>query len=72
MRAIPSAGPSAAARGCFVLGSELVSVGPGYFADLVVDGDRTRAAGIIVAINDVKWAMNGGAVVADKAKGSAF
>lgn len=46
---------------------ELGAVAPGYFADLVaVEGDPL--ADINVAINNVRWVMKAGAVVADKAK----
>jgi imidazolonepropionase-like amidohydrolase len=46
---------------------ELGAVAPGYFADLVaVEGDPL--ADINVAINNVRWVMKGGAVVADKTK----
>jgi imidazolonepropionase-like amidohydrolase len=46
---------------------ELGAVAPGYFADLVaVEGDPL--ADINVVLNDVKWVMKGGAVVADKTK----
>jgi imidazolonepropionase-like amidohydrolase len=53
-----------------LLGKEkdLGAVAPGYFADLVaVDGDPL--ADINVAINNVRWVMKAGAVVADKTKG---
>jgi imidazolonepropionase-like amidohydrolase len=44
---------------------ELGAVAPGYFADLVaVEGDPL--ADINVAINNVRWVMKAGAVVADK------
>jgi imidazolonepropionase-like amidohydrolase len=47
---------------------ELGAVAPGYFADLVaVEGDPL--ADVNVAINNVRWVMKGGAVVADKTKG---
>jgi imidazolonepropionase-like amidohydrolase len=47
---------------------ELGAVAPGYFADLVaVEGDPL--ADIRVAINNVRWVMKAGAVVADKTKG---
>ena len=43
------------------------AVVPGYFADLVaVEGDPL--ADINAAINNVRWVMKGGAVVADKTK----
>jgi len=46
---------------------ELGAVAPGYFADLVaVEGDPL--ADINVAINNVRWVMKAGAVVADKTK----
>jgi len=46
---------------------ELGAVASGYFADLVaVEGDPL--ANINVAINNVRWVMKGGAVVADKTK----
>jgi imidazolonepropionase-like amidohydrolase len=46
---------------------ELGAVAPGYFADLVaVEGDPL--ADINVAINNVRWVMKSGAVVADKTK----
>jgi imidazolonepropionase-like amidohydrolase len=46
---------------------ELGAVVPGYFADLVaVEGDPL--ADINVAINNVRWVMKAGAVVADKTK----
>src|SRR5437763_7172770 len=46
---------------------ELGAVAPGYFADLVaVEGDPL--ADIDVAINNVRWVMKGGTVVADKTK----
>ena len=46
---------------------ELGAVAPGYFADLVaVQGDPL--ADINVAINNVRWVMKAGAVVADKTK----
>jgi imidazolonepropionase-like amidohydrolase len=46
---------------------ELGAVAPGYLADLVaVEGDPL--ADINVAINNVRWVMKGGAVVADKTK----
>jgi imidazolonepropionase-like amidohydrolase len=46
---------------------ELGAVASGYFADLVaVEGDPL--ADINVAINNVRWVMKGGAVVADKTK----
>jgi len=46
---------------------ELGAVAPGYFADLVaVEGDPL--ADIDVAINNVRWVMKAGAVVADKTK----
>ncbi len=46
---------------------ELGAVAPGYFADLVaVEGDPL--ADINVAINNMRWVMKGGAVVADKTK----
>jgi imidazolonepropionase-like amidohydrolase len=46
---------------------ELGAVAPGYFADLVaVEGDPL--ADINVTINNVRWVMKGGAVVADKTK----
>ncbi len=45
--------------------SELGSVAPGYFADLVaVEGDPT--ADISVAISKVKWVMKAGQMVAEK------
>jgi len=47
--------------------NELGAVAPGYFADLVaVGGDPL--SDINVAINNVRWVMKGGAVVADKTK----
>jgi len=52
-----------------LLGKEkdLGAVAPGYYADLVaVDGDPL--SDINVAINNVRWVMKGGAVVADKTK----
>jgi imidazolonepropionase-like amidohydrolase len=46
---------------------ELGAVAPGYFADLVaVEGDPTTD--INAVLNNVKWVMKGGAVVADKTK----
>jgi imidazolonepropionase-like amidohydrolase len=46
---------------------ELGAVAPGYFADLVaVEGDPL--ADINVAINNVRWVMKAGTVVADKTK----
>ena len=46
---------------------ELGAVAPGYFADLLaVEGDPL--SDINVAINNVRWVMKGGAVVADKTK----
>ncbi len=46
---------------------ELGAVAPGYFADLVaVEGDPL--ADINVAINNVRWVMKAGAVVADKTR----
>jgi imidazolonepropionase-like amidohydrolase len=46
---------------------ELGAVAPGYFADLVaVEGDPLTD--INVAINNVRWVMKAGAVVADKTK----
>jgi imidazolonepropionase-like amidohydrolase len=46
---------------------ELGAVAPGYFADLVaVEG--APLSDINVAINNVRWVMKGGAVVADKTK----
>ncbi|HKW35054.1 MAG TPA: amidohydrolase family protein [Candidatus Acidoferrum sp.] len=46
---------------------ELGAIAPGYFADLVaVEGDPL--ADIYVAINNVRWVMKSGAVVADKTK----
>jgi len=46
---------------------ELGAVASGYFADLVaVEGDPL--ANVNVAINNVRWVMKGGAVVADKTK----
>jgi len=46
---------------------ELGAVAPGYFGDLVaVEGDPL--ADINVAINNVRWVMKAGAVVADKTK----
>jgi imidazolonepropionase-like amidohydrolase len=46
---------------------ELGAVAPGYFADLVaVEGDPL--ADVNVAINNVRWVMKSGAVVADKTK----
>jgi imidazolonepropionase-like amidohydrolase len=46
---------------------ELGAVAPGYFADLVaVEG--YPLSDINVAINNVRWVMKGGAVVADKTK----
>ncbi|HYL86317.1 MAG TPA: amidohydrolase family protein [Candidatus Angelobacter sp.] len=46
---------------------ELGAVAPGYFADLIaVEGDPL--ADINVAINNVRWVMKAGAVVADKTK----
>jgi imidazolonepropionase-like amidohydrolase len=46
---------------------ELGAVAPGYFADLVaVEGDPL--ADINVAINNVRWVMKGGAVVATRPK----
>jgi imidazolonepropionase-like amidohydrolase len=46
---------------------ELGAIAPGYFADLVaVEGDPL--ADINVAINNVRWVMKAGAVVADKTK----
>src|SRR5947208_8453391 len=46
---------------------ELGAVAPGYFADWVaVEGDPL--ADIDVAINNVRWVMKGGTVVADKTK----
>jgi len=47
--------------------NEVGAVAPGYFADLVaVEGDPL--ADINVAINNVRWVMKAGAVVADKTK----
>jgi imidazolonepropionase-like amidohydrolase len=47
---------------------ELGAVAPGYFADLVaVEGDPL--ADINVVLNNVRWVMKDGAVVADKTKG---
>ena len=46
---------------------ELGAVAPGYFADLIaVEGDPL--ADVNVAINNIRWVMKGGAVVADKTK----
>jgi imidazolonepropionase-like amidohydrolase len=46
---------------------ELGAVAPGYFADLIaVEGDPL--ADINVILNNVKWVMKAGAVVADKTK----
>lgn len=46
---------------------ELGAIAPGYFGDLVaVEGDPL--ADINVAINNVRWVMKAGAVVADKTK----
>jgi imidazolonepropionase-like amidohydrolase len=46
---------------------ELGAVAPGYFADLVaVEGDPL--ADINVAINNVRWVMKAGTIVADKTK----
>jgi imidazolonepropionase-like amidohydrolase len=46
---------------------ELGAIAPGYFADLIaVEGDPL--ADINVAINNVRWVMKAGAVVADKTK----
>lgn len=46
---------------------ELGAVAPGYFADLVaVEGDPL--SDVNVAINNVRWVMKAGAVVADKTK----
>ena len=46
---------------------ELGAVAPGYFADLIaVEGDPL--ADINVAINNVRWVMKGGAMVADRTK----
>src|SRR5467141_2358906 len=46
---------------------ELGAVAPGYFADLIaVEGDPL--SDINVAINNVRWVMKAGAVVADKTK----
>ena len=47
--------------------NELGAVAPGYLADLIaVEGDPL--ADINLAINNVRWVMKGGAVVADKTK----
>jgi imidazolonepropionase-like amidohydrolase len=46
---------------------ELGAIAPGYFADIVaVEGDPL--ADVDVTINNVRWVMKGGAVVADKTK----
>src|SRR5439155_8363826 len=46
---------------------ELGAAAPGYFADLVaVEGDPLKD--INVTLNNVKWVMKGGTVVADKTK----
>ena len=46
---------------------ELGAVAPGYFADLVaVEGDPL--SDINVVLNNVRWVMKGGSVVADKRK----
>ena len=60
---------TATANAAELLGKEkeLGAVAPGYFADLVaVEGDPL--ADIDVAINNVRWVMKAGAVVADKTK----
>jgi len=60
---------TATANAAELLGKEkeLGAVAPGYFADLVaVEGDPL--ADINVAINNVRWVMKAGAVVADKTK----
>jgi len=45
----------------------LGAIAPGYFADIVaVEGDPL--ADVNVTINNVRWVMKGGAVVADKTK----
>ena len=46
---------------------ELGAVAPGYFADLVA-GEGDPLVDVNVTINNVKWVMKGGAVVADKTK----
>ena len=47
--------------------NELGAIAAGYFADIVaVEGDPL--ADINVAINNVRWVMKGGSVVADKTK----
>jgi imidazolonepropionase-like amidohydrolase len=44
---------------------ELGAIAPGYFADIVaVEGDPL--ADVNVTINNVRWVMKGGTVVADK------
>jgi imidazolonepropionase-like amidohydrolase len=49
---------------------ELGSIAPGFFADIVaVEGDPL--ADVNVTINNVRWVMKGGAVVADKIKPAA-
>jgi imidazolonepropionase-like amidohydrolase len=46
---------------------ELGAIAPGYFADIVaVEGDPL--ADVNVTINNVRWVMKGGTVVADKTK----
>jgi imidazolonepropionase-like amidohydrolase len=60
---------TATTNGAELLGKEkeLGAVAPGYYADLVaVEGDPL--ANIDVAINNVRWVMKAGAVVADKTK----
>jgi imidazolonepropionase-like amidohydrolase len=60
---------TATANAAELLGKEkeLGAVAPGYFADLIaVEGDPLTD--INVAINNVRWVMKAGAVVADKTK----